>query len=220
MGMEKSIIQAIHTSSSRDYLARMLANKAENMAIARRFDREFFDGPRNCGYGGYRYDGRWAPVAHALVQTYNLPENARILDAGCGKGFLLYEMKKILPNSRISGFDISSYAIAEGVKEIRNSLFVHNARDPYACSDGFFDLAISLNTLHNLKLFDLKRAINEFERCAKQKYLVVESYRNEKELFNLQCWGLTCQAFFSPEEWKWIYEQFGYTGDYEFIYFE
>ena len=69
-------------------------------------------------------------------------------------------------------------------------------------------------------MFELKTAISETERVGKQGYIMLESYRNEKELFNLQCWALTCESFFDKEEWIWIYNHFGYTGDYEFIYFE
>ena len=86
--------------------------------------------------------------------------------------------------------------------------------------DNEFDLVFSLNTLHNLKIFDLKIALMEMNRVGKNGYLCLESYRNELELFNLECWALTCQSFYAPDEWKWIYDHFGYNGDYEFIYFE
>ena len=105
-------------------------------------------------------------------------------------------------------------------EEIRKDLFIHRAQDPYPFKDKQFDLVISLNCLHNLRIFELKVALKEIERVGKQGYVMLESYRNEEELFNLQCWALTCESFFDHDEWVWIYNQFGYTGDYEFIYFE
>jgi hypothetical protein len=81
-------------------------------------------------------------------------------------------------------------------------------------------LVISLGALHNLRLFELQRALREIERVGRQKYVMVESYRNEAEQFNLQCWALTAESFFDTAEWIWLYNLFGYTGDYEFIYFE
>ena len=42
----------------------------------------------------------------------------------------------------------------------------------------------------------------------------------ELELFNLECWALTAESLFHTEEWIWLYKEFGYNGDYEFIYFE
>ena len=84
----------------------------------------------------------------------------------------------------------------------------------------FFDLIISINTLHNLKIFDLKNRIRDINKLSKKSYIVVESYRNNSELFNLQCWALTCESFFSTEEWIWLFNDFRYRGDYEFIYFD
>ncbi len=215
-----SIINPLHTKTTRDYLARMRDAKIECMQVARRYDADYWDGDRRYGYGGYRYDGRWKPVAEKLVEIYQLRPDAAILDVGCGKGFLLYELQRLLPAARVCGFDISAYAIANAREEIRDRLFQHRAQDPYPFADHEFDLVISLTTLHNLPLPELKSALGEMERVGKNRYLVVEAYRNEAELFNLQCWALTCAAFFTPEEWVWLFGEFGYSGDYEFIYFE
>jgi len=220
MGQLRHIVTPLHKKTQRDYLGRMTNDKVYCMQVARQYGREFWDGDRKYGYGGYTYDGRWAAAAERLVQTYGLKTDARILDVGCGKGFLLYELKQLLPGSTIVGFDISEYAIANAKPEIKPSLFVHNARDDYAFKDGEFDLVISITTLHNLLIPELKSALKEMERVGKEKYLVVESFRDEQELFNLQCWALTCASFFTPEEWVWLFGEFGYTGDYEFIFFE
>lgn len=220
MGRIRNIVTALHTKTARDYLGRMQDAKVDCMQVARRYDRDYWDGDRRYGYGGFSYDGRWKTVAEKLIATYALPRDAAILDVGCGKGFLLYELKLLLPDARICGFDISPYALDNAKEEIRGDLFIHRAQAQYPFSDNQFDLAISLTTLHNLQLPDLKSALGEMERVAKNGYLVVEAYRTEDELFNLQCWALTCAAFFTPEEWIWLFGEFGYSGDYEFIYFE
>jgi len=220
MGKLLNIMTSLHKSSKRDYIGRMDDNKVECMVVARKYDKDFWDGDRRFGYGGYKYDGRYEIVAKKLIESYNLPDNAKILDMGCGKGFLLYEFTKLLPNCRVYGFDISEYAIENAKKEIKANLFVHKAEDKTDFEDNEFDLVFSITTFHNLRIMGLKDALKEMERIGKNKYLLVESYRNEKELFNLECWALTCESFFSPEEWIWLYDEFGYTGDYEFIYFE
>ena len=120
----------------------------------------------------------------------------------------------------ISGFDISKHGIAQAKEKINEELFVHQAQKPYPFKNKQFDLVISLGCLHNLRIFELETALKEIERVGKQGYIMLESYRNEKELFNLQCWALTCESFFSKKEWIWILKNSGYTGDYEFIYFE
>jgi ubiquinone/menaquinone biosynthesis C-methylase UbiE len=198
----------------------MTDNKVECMKIAKRYDKEYWDGDRRYGYGGFKYDGRWEVVARELIDVYRLPQDAKILDVGCGKGFLLYEFKKLLPHSKVTGFDISAYAIENAKDEIKENLFIYKAKDRYPFGDKDFDLVVSLNTLHNLHIYELQSALKEIERVGKNKYVVVEGYRNEEELFNLQCWVLTGQCFFTPQEWIWLFNEFGYTGDYEFIYFQ
>lgn len=219
MNQERQIFNMLHNRTAREYLPRMLDDKVNCMVEARKFGVEFWDGERRTGYGGYVYDGRWSPVAEQLVSIYALKPNASILDAGCGKGFLLYEVSKLLPDCRIAGFDISEYAVSHAPESVRQQLDVRKIQDTWPYGENEFDVVISLNTLHNLSIIDLERALLEMERVANNKYLVVESYRNELELFNLQCWALTCECFFTPDEWKWLFEKFGYTGDYEFIFF-
>ena len=221
MGKLVNITTSLHESSKREYLSRMLDDKVNCMKIAKQYDKNYWDGERRYGYGGYSYmPGRWKPVAEALIQKYNLINDSSVLDVGCGKAFLLYEMKLLLPGLRVVGFDISKHGLADAKEGIRNSLFIHRAQDSYPFKDGEFDLVISLGCFHNLRIFELEKALTETERVGKQGYIMLESYRNELEHFNLQCWALTCESFFDHEEWPWIYEHFGYKGDYEFIYFE
>lgn len=215
------IITALHTSTKRDYIARMLDEKVHCMSIAKRYGAEYWDGDRRYGYGGYKYiPGRWKPVAQAVIDQYKLSNSSKILDVGCGKGFLLYELSLLLPGAEFVGFDISEYAIQNSREELKGNLFVHKAQDKYPFGDGYFDLVLSLNTLHNLELFNLKLALSEIERVGKNKFIVVESYRNENELFNLECWALTAECFFSESEWEWIFDTFNYSGHWELIYFK
>jgi len=220
MGRLLNIVNPLHRRTARNYIGRMSDDKVHCCEIARRFDRDYWDGDRRYGYGGYQYDGRWWDVAHRLVETYALKPDARILDVGCGRGFLLYEFTRLLPNATVAGFDVSEYALATAKDEVRPHLFRHDARDRFPCPDRAFDLAISINALHNLPPQDAALTLAEMERVATNRFVVVESFRSSEELFNLQCWALTCETFFRPESWAWLFERAGYTGDYEFIYFE
>jgi SAM-dependent methyltransferase len=220
MGRLLNVVNQLHRRTARDYLGRMADEKVRCSEVARRFDRDYWDGDRRYGYGGYKYDGRWNIVANQLVDIYSLKQDARILDVGCGRGFLLHEFTQLLRGCDVTGFDVSEYGLATAKDEVRQQLFRHDAREPFPFPDRSFDLAISVNALHNLPPEDVARALREMERVAANKFLVVESFRSPEELFNLQCWALTCETFFRPEGWRWLFDLAGYTGDYEFIYFE
>ena len=164
--------------------------------------------------------GRWKPVAEVLISIYNLKSGSKVLDIGCGKGYLLYEMKLLIPDLDITGVDSSDYGLENAKDEMKPFVYKHKAEVEWPYKNKEFDLVISLGTFHNLRLPELKIALSEMERVGKKGYLMLESYRNEEELFNLQCWALTAESFFDKNEWVWLYKHFGYTGDYEFIYFE
>lgn len=214
------LLADLHTRTPRDYLSRVIGvDKAECATVARRFDQDFWDGERKYGYGGYRYDGRWRSFAERLLRQYRLPPRARVLDVGCGKGFLLYDLLQVAPTLRVTGLDFSSYALTCAPDSIRPYLIRGTAFElPWP--DHTFDLVISVNVLHNFRNFELYRSLREIERVARGvKYIVVDSYRTEQEKVNLLYWQLTCSCFYTPEEWQWIFDQSQYTGDFEFLFY-
>ncbi len=221
---EIDFMSGLHKSTKRDYLARVNDKdfpKEKAAALAKKFDFDYWDGDRRICYGGYNYiPGRWEKIAENMQTQYNLPANAKILDIGCGKGYLLYDFLKVLPNAEVYGIDISSYALKNGKEEIRDRMHLGNATKlPWP--DNFFDLVISINTLHCLDCYDLEKALIEMERVGqKYKYLCVESFRNEREKANLLYWQVSCEAFHNPKGWDWWFKRTGYSGDYSFIYFE
>jgi SAM-dependent methyltransferase len=221
MGQCIDIVTPLHRQTNRDYLARMTDDKVACMRKAKEYGPDYWDGDRRYGYGGYRYlPGRWKPVALALMERYGLGVQSRVLDVGCGKAFLLYELQLLLPGIELVGFDISEHALRNRHREFTGRLFRHPAQDPYPFRDGEFDLVISLGTLHNLRLPELRVALSEIERVGRDRYVMMESYRNEQELFNLECWALTAETLLGVTEWEWLFTQFGYSGDYEFIFFD
>ena len=217
----REFVGLIHKSTKRDYLARVTQrDKAEVAELAIKFDYDYWDGSRETGYGGYRYDGRWRKVADAMIETYGLKPGMRVLDVGSGKGFLLRDFKEAMPDLEVCGIDVSAYAVEHTEAAVKPFCQVGSAaRLPWP--DDHFDLVVSINTLHNLYIQDLFSALGEIERVSRGgKYLCVEAYRNEREKVNLMYWQLTCRAFHTPEEWAFIFEKAGYSGDHEYIYFE
>jgi len=214
----------IHKSTLRDYLARVNDKdfpKYKAAELAKKWDFDYWDGDRRINYGGYKYiEDRWKPVAELMIKHYKLVDGCKILDIGCGKGFQMFELKKLLPNSEIRGIDISSYAYENAKEEVKKDIVIGSCAElPW--DDNYFDYVFSINTLHNLYNFDLYSSLFEMNRVAKSnKYICVESYRNELEKMNLLYWQVTCESFYTPNEWNWIFNQTNYDGDYSFIYFE
>ena len=214
-------IQALSASTKRNYVQRVVDyDKAECAAIAQQWGQDYWDGDRRYGYGGYRYDGRWRPIAERMAAHYGLRPGMRVLDVGCGKAHLLYEFTQVVPGIEVCGLDISAYGIDHAKDEVRPFLTVGDAKNlPYG--DKEFDFVLSLATFHNLGVADLFSALGEVARVGKgPAYIMVESWRNEREKVNLLYWQLTCQSFYSVADWEWIFEKAGYKGDYGFIYFE
>lgn len=221
IGKKKFFFKKLHNSIKRNYIERMLNNKAFSSDIAKKYEKDYWDGKKQFGYGGYTHiPDRWKNFIKKLIKTYRLNKDSTVLDIGCGKGYLLADLKKTLPGIKVFGYDISKYAIENAHLEVKNNIFNIKAEEKYRFGNKEIDLLISLGTLHNLEIFNLEKAFKEINRVSKKSYIWVESYRNSKELFNLQCWALTCKSFFTPEEWIWIFKIFKYEGDYEFVFFE
>lgn len=217
----KEFVSLIHKSTRRDYLARVTQrDKAEVAELAVKFDYDYWDGSRETGYGGYRYDGRWRKVADAMAREYAITPGMRILDVGSGKGFLLHDFTESVPGVEVHGLEYSRYAIEHTMPTVKDRV-VHGTAAKLPWPDRHFDLVVSINTLHNLFNYDLDAALREIERVARgAKYICVETYRSEREKVNLMYWQLTCRAFHMPAEWEFWFRQTGYTGDHEFIWFE
>lgn len=187
----------------------------EDRILSWRLDKEYFDGNRMQGYGGYKYDGRWKPVAKDFIEHYKLKQNSKILDIGCAKGYLLDEFGKILKNSTLCGLDISHYAITKHKKKIKKNLCIGNA-DKLPFQDNYFDLVVSINSLHNiLTLDELKNAFNEIKRVSKRNiFISLGAYRNQSEKKILDDWAVVATSYMSINSWKKFFKHVNYKGDY------
>ena len=218
---ERFFVNSLHTATKRNYKSRVIdVDKAEVAELAIQWGFDYWDGSRDTGYGGYKYDGRWKKVAAQLIDSYRLKSGMNVLDVGCGKGFLLNDLKELCPGLNVYGLDISEYAIMNCLKSVKENCHLGSATKlPF--EDKKFDLVFSITTLHNLFNYELDMALKEIKRvCKGESYICVEGYRNEREKVNLMYWQLTCRAFLKPEEWKYTFNRNNINCDYEFIFFE
>ena len=200
--------------TKRNLEKRKEAQTPENIAISRRYGELYFDGPREVGYGGYRYDGRWIPIAEDIIRHFNLKPGDRVLDVGCAKGFVVKDLMKVCPGLEAFGLDISEYALMHCEPEVVGRLHLGSA-DRLPFPDGSFSAVISLNTLHNFERADAIRAVREVERLAPGRgFIQVDSYRTPEQRELFLSWVLTAKFHDYPEGWLRLFAEAGYTGDY------
>jgi len=214
MGKEINLLD-LYPRSKRPIEERGRSVTEEHRKIARRFGKEYFDCDRLHGYGGYNYHPRfWQATVRRFRDYYQLAEDASILDVGCAKGFMLHDFKELMPNSTIAGTDISGYAIGQAIETVKPFLCVGNARElPY--EDNSFDLVISINTVHNLPLEECKQALCEIERVSRaHAFITVDAWRTDEERERMMKWNLTALTYMHVDDWKRLFAEVGYTGDY------
>jgi SAM-dependent methyltransferase len=195
---------------------RATAKTDEHIRISRQYGFQYFDGPREYGYGGYRYDGRWLPIAQDMIAHWNLKRGDRVLDIGCAKGFLVKDFMLALPGLEAFGMDVSRYAAMHCEPEVVGRIHVGDIHDELPFPDHSFDAVVCLNTLHNLERPDLIKALQEIERVTKDSraYVQVDSYRSEAERELFLDWVLTAYTHDYPAGWKAIFAEAGYKGDF------
>ncbi|MDA7709211.1 class I SAM-dependent methyltransferase [bacterium] len=214
MGREIDLMRN-YPRTKRDPLARGASKSAEDQALARKFGKEFFDGERSHGYGGFHYNSRfWEPVVPDFIEHYSLTNADRLLDVGCAKGFMLHDFKCALPHLKVAGIDVSDYAIENCIQSVKGFCEVGNALElPF--EDNEFDVSISITTLHNLDGDDLVTALKEIQRVSRRgSFITVDAYTNDQEKEAMYAWNLTAKTILHVDDWKNLFARAGYTGDY------
>ena len=214
MGNEINLMKN-YPKSKRDIKSRGNSKTQIDRKIAREFGKEFFDGNRSQGYGGFNYDPKyWKEVIPDFQKHFNLSSKDSILDVGCAKGFMIFDFERLIPGISVRGVDISNYAIENAKSEVREKCSVANAMKlPFA--DNSFDIVISITTLHNLEIEDLKVSLNEIQRVSRRgSFITLDAYRNEEERIAMESWNLTARTMLHVDEWKKLFKEVGYEGDY------
>jgi SAM-dependent methyltransferase len=214
MGQEIDLL-VNYPKTKRNLEVRLTTKNEADQAIARQFGREFFDGDRNQGYGGFKYMSRfWQPVVPTFKDYWQLTGSSSLLDVGCAKGFMLHDLAELIPGITVKGIDVSQYAIEHAMDDIKPHVQVANATQlPFA--DKSFDVVISINTVHNLERAECGRALQEIERVSRGKsFITVDAYRNAEEKERMFAWNLTAKTIMSADEWIAFFKEIGYTGDY------
>jgi len=214
MGIEIDLL-VNYPKTKRNVEDRAQQKSEQDRAVARRFDKSFFDGDRRHGYGGFNYHPRfWQPVIPTMQSHFGLTAASSVLDVGCGKGFMMHDMAELIPGITVKGLDVSRYAIENSIEDMRPHVQVADAKElPFA--DKSFDVVIAINTIHNLEREECAEALREIERVKRRgAFVTVDAYGNEEEKRRMYAWNLTARTIMSVDEWEEFFREAGYTGDY------
>ena len=214
MGKEINLMKN-YPRTKRDIKQRGAEKTNKDRELARKFEKDFFDGDRRNGYGGFEYNSRfWQPVVPDFKDFYNLTKESKILDVGCAKGFMLHDFSELIPGIQVQGIDISNYAIENSMPSVKDYVQVADARDlPF--EDNSFDLVISITTVHNFDREECIKALQEIQRVSKKHaFITVDAYRNELEKEAMFAWNLTAKTILHVDEWKKLFFDANYTSDY------
>jgi len=201
--------------TKRDIKQRGEEKTSEDRELARKFEKDFFDGDRRNGYGGFSYNSRfWQPVVPDFKKQYNLTKDSKVLDVGCAKGFMMHDFSEMIPGIKVQGIDVSKYAIENCMPSVKDFVQVADARElPF--EDNSFDLVISVTTVHNFDREECIQALQEIERVSKKNaFITVDAYRNDLEKEAMHAWNLTAKTILHVDEWKKLFEEAGYSSDY------
>jgi ubiquinone/menaquinone biosynthesis C-methylase UbiE len=214
LGQEIDLLQN-YPKSKRDLSGRLESKSETVRTIARKFGKEFFDGDREHGYGGFNYHSRfWQPVIPDFIRHFDLNESSSLLDIGCAKGFMLYDLLRALPQINARGVDISKYAIEHAKEEVK-PLLSKACATKLPFEDNSFDVVISINTIHNLDREGCAQALREIERVSRGKaFITVDAYRNDEEKARMEAWNLTAKTMMHVDEWQAFFKEIGYSGDF------
>jgi ubiquinone/menaquinone biosynthesis C-methylase UbiE len=219
MGQEINLTSSIK-KPKRNIEARKTAKDPEVIRISKQYGEMYFDGPRDYGYGGYKYDGRWQPVARDIIEHFGLKPGDKVLDVGCAKGFLVKDLLDALPGLEVFGLDISEYAIAHSPPEVAGRLMKGSA-DKLEFPDGAFQCVLSLDTVHNLPRERAKVALQEIQRLSNGRaWVKVDSYLTPEQKAIFESWVLTAEFHDYPDGWLKLFDEAGYTGDYAWTIIE
>jgi len=213
--MQEIDLMKNYPRSKRDIKQRGAEKTKEDRRLAREFGKDFFDGDRKNGYGGFFYNSRfWQPVISTFQEHFGLTKESSVLDVGCAKGFMLHDMAELIPGINVKGIDISQYAIDNAIEDMKGHVQTGDARElPF--EDNSFDVVISVTTVHNFDRKECIQALQEIERVSQGKsFITVDAYRNDEEKVAMNAWNLTAKTILHVEEWKELFKEAGYTGDY------
>lgn len=199
----------------KNFVQRVVDRKIENKFKAWQLNKEYYDGDRNNGYGGFKYDGRWLKLLPRIIKKYKLNNNSKILDLGCKKGFIMKDFKILLPKAKVYGIEDHMYPIKNSEKEIKkNIIFSKYYEIPF--KNNYFDFIIGFSSIYKYNFIDVVNTLKEINRVSKDSFITVASYSNKKEKELFEKWTLLGSTFLHKSDWKKLFKITNYKGDYYF----
>ena len=196
-------------------VTRKVKRSIENKVIAWRLDKHYYDGDRNNGYGGYKYDGRWKKLLPKIIKRYKLSNKSRILDLGCKKGFIMQDFKELLPKAEIWGLEDHKYPISKASSKIKSRI-IHSPYYEIPFKKNYFDFVIGFSAIYKYDLCNVIKTLKEIDRVSKKSFITVASYNDIKEKRLFEDWTLLGTTCLHKKEWIRLFKILKFKGDHYF----
>jgi len=212
---EFNLLKNYPTKKIKRYVGRGIRT-IDHRILASLREKDFFDGDRNCGYGGYFYDGRWQSIAKDIIKKYKLKNGSKVLQISAEKGFLMYELIKQNPKIKVFGLETSNHAVSKSLNHVKKKIKkVENYIDFEI--KGKFDFVIALGVVYTLTLGDAIKCLKIIQKLSHGKsFITLATYNNNKDYWLFKDWTVLGTTLLKKKDWKKVLKYAGYTGDYFF----
>ena len=194
------------------------ANKRriKNKIIAWNLNKEYYDGSRINGYGGFKYDGRWKKFLPKIIKRYKLTNKSKVLEIGCKKGFLIQDLQELLPGIKAIGIENHRYPISKASVKVKNKLYLKNYYDLEKFKRNQFDLIIAFNSIYMQNLGDIIKTLTGISRISKHSYISLASFEKKIDRDKFFDWTLLDTTNLKTDDWKSLFKQINFRGNYYF----
>ena len=185
-----------------------------NKIKAWELSKEYYDGKRINGYGGFKYDGRWQKLLPKIIRKYKIKKESKFLDLGSKKGFLLKDLNILIPGIKSYGIENHKYPLKNKINCKSKLILSEYYNIPFR--DKYFDFLIAFNSVYMQNLGDVIKTLKEIERVSKKSFVVLASGETDKERIKFYKWTLIGTTILLKKEWKILFKKIKFNGDYFF----
>jgi ubiquinone/menaquinone biosynthesis C-methylase UbiE len=176
--------------------------------------RNLFNQWAEAGHGEEMEDHH-LPITRPMLSLMDLKPDDRILDVGCGSGWLCRLLARLVPEGRVVGVDVAPEMVRRGGaagREHANLNFMESAADRIPCANGSFSKVVSVESAYYWP--DPAACIREMFRVLEEggsAWILINYYLENPHAHQ---WGPIIDLsthLFSTDQWMDLYREAGFV---------